>query len=46
MIRRRIKDPDLVVENVIIGERTATDIALLYIKDLADPQMWQKLENV
>jgi len=32
LIRRRIKDPDLVVETITVGERTATDIALLYIK--------------
>ena len=39
LIRRRIKDPDLVVETAIIGRRTGTDIAFLYIKDIANPNI-------
>lgn len=45
LIRRRIKDPDLVVESVVIGERTATDIAILYIKDLANPKVVQEVKG-
>lgn len=45
LIRRRIKDPDLVVETITVGERTATDIALLYIKDIANPQIVGKIKG-
>lgn len=45
LVRRRIKDPDLVVETITIGERTATDIALMYIKDLANPKIVQEVKG-
>ncbi|MGI6129364.1 MAG: spore germination protein [bacterium] len=45
LIRRRIKDPDLVVESVTIGKRTATDIAIIYIKDLANPKVVQEVKG-
>lgn len=36
LVRRRIKDYGLHIENIKIGERTKTDIALLYIDSLVD----------
>ncbi|MGN1059349.1 MAG: spore germination protein [Clostridia bacterium] len=34
LIRRRIRDPKLIVEMVKVGSRSQTDIALVYIEDL------------
>ncbi|PRR79363.1 Spore germination protein B1 [Clostridium liquoris] len=36
LIRRRIKDNSLVEERLVIGRRTSTDVALLYIDNIAD----------
>ena len=43
LIRRRIRDPQLRCEMINVGRRSVSDIALLYIKDIANPQI---LENV
>ena len=43
LIRRRIRDPQLRCEMLNVGHRSVSDIALLYIKDIANPQI---LENV
>lgn len=37
LIRRRIRDPALRVELLQVGRRSKTDIALVYIKDIANP---------
>ncbi|NLJ33269.1 MAG: spore germination protein [Firmicutes bacterium] len=37
LIRRRIRDPALRVELIQVGQRSKTDIALVYIKDIANP---------
>ncbi len=37
LVRRRIRDPGLRVEHLTVGARSKTDIALLYINDVADP---------
>ena len=34
LIRRRIRDPKLVVEIIHVGERSKTDVAIVYIEDL------------
>ncbi len=34
LIRRRIRDPKLVVEILHVGERSKTDVAIVYIEDL------------
>lgn len=36
LIRRRLKSPNLVVKKYIIGKRSHTDIALLYLKGIAN----------
>ena len=45
LIRRRIKDPKLKVIQDKIGERTATDYAMLYIEDLAEEKLVQELKD-
>lgn len=37
LLRRRIRDPALRVELLRVGKRSVSDIALLYIKDIANP---------
>ena len=37
LIRRRVKDPQLRVKFIKIGQRSATDCALLYIEGIANP---------
>ncbi|MGS0746649.1 spore germination protein [Syntrophomonas erecta subsp. sporosyntropha] len=39
LIRQRLRDPNLVVEKMIVGKRTRTEVALLYIEDIADPEI-------
>lgn len=39
LIRRRIKSPDLMFENMKIGRVTATDVSMAYIKGLASPDL-------
>lgn len=36
MVRRRLRDPNLVVQKTIVGKRTRTSVAILYIDDIAD----------
>jgi spore germination protein KA len=44
-IRRRIKDPNLRVQNVKVGYRTDTDVAILYIEDIANPRIIQTIRS-
>lgn len=43
MMRRRIRDPHLVMEMTEIGESSRTDVAICYMKDRVDPEL---LKNV
>lgn len=45
LIRRRIRSPELVVEQQIIGRVQRTDIAIVYIEGLADEQLVKQLKN-
>lgn len=50
LIRRRIRDSRLKVEQKVAGERSKTDIALMYMEDLVKPsilrEIKEKLKNV
>lgn len=37
LIRRRIRDPKLKVEQFVVGQRSKTDYAVIYMEDLAKP---------
>ncbi|PZN07188.1 spore germination protein [Thermaerobacter sp. FW80] len=37
LIRRRLRDPQFRAEVVHVGRRSRTDVALVYLKDVADP---------
>ncbi|RBW67330.1 spore germination protein [Bacillus taeanensis] len=45
LIRRKIKDPNLWIEARKIGSRTKTDIAVMYIKDIADENVVQEIHR-
>ena len=50
LIRRWIKDPNLRVESKIVGERTKTKLAILYLLDVANPdtivEVHKRLEKI
>lgn len=50
LLRRRIRDPRLVLERHVVGEETATDVLLCYVDGKADDalveRMRKRLENV
>ena len=43
LIRRRIKDPNLVFEQVTVGEKSKTQLMLCYLKSAASPKLLNKL---
>ena len=45
MVRRRLRDPKLVVKKTVMGQRTRTQVALLYIEDIADPNIVKEVET-
>lgn len=45
LIRRRIKDPQLRVKFLRLGERSRTDIALVYIEDIANPALVNEVKR-
>ncbi len=45
LIRRRIKDKNLIFEKMTVGSRSGTDIAICYIKDLADKREVDHIRN-
>lgn len=45
LIRRRIRDPRLRVEHLSVGTRSKTDIALCYIKDIANGELVEKVKD-
>lgn len=45
LIRRRLRDDNLVFKAFIVGEMSKTDVALVYMKHKADPSMVEKLSR-
>ncbi len=45
LLRYRLKDGSIRIENLEIGERTKTRIAVAYIKDIANPQSVQEIRK-
>ena len=45
MIRRKIKDPALKTRATVIGKRTHTQINILYIEGIADPDLIREVER-
>jgi spore germination protein len=45
LIRRRLRDTQLRVKNMRVGRRSQTDIALMYIEDIARPEIVTEVNN-
>ena len=45
MMRRKLKSPDLIFENVCIGKYSQTPVALCYVKGIADDKLIKKLKK-
>jgi len=45
LIRRRVKDTDLRIENKTIGSRTKTDVSVIYIKGLANQKIVEEIHE-
>lgn len=45
LIRRRIKDSKLKVEQGTIGQRSRTDYALMYLEDIASPELVENIKE-
>ncbi|WP_124727662.1 spore germination protein [Staphylospora marina] len=45
LIRRRLKDPDLRIRNFTVGVRTKTLVSMLFIKDVAHPDIVREVES-
>ncbi|ADL13204.1 spore germination protein [Acetohalobium arabaticum] len=45
MVRRRLRDPELVTEVQQVGARSKNDVAMLYIDDIVDPGLVKKIKN-
>jgi hypothetical protein len=45
LIRKRIKSTSMVYETKTVGVRTKTTVAILYMKDIADPKIVQDLKT-
>lgn len=50
LIRKRIKDPNLVIEDIFVGRRTQSKVSLLYMYDITDlkkvNQIKKKLDKI
>jgi len=45
LIRRRLRDPNLRFEIVKVGARSQTDVAIAYIKDIANPKIVETVKE-
>ncbi len=45
LVRRRIKGPQLKMENMVIGEQSATSVVLAYIKGIVDEKVVEELRR-
>lgn len=44
IIKRRIRDENLVIENMVLGRRTQRDLAIIYIDNIVDKNVLQELK--
>ncbi|MFD3157003.1 spore germination protein [Haloimpatiens sp. FM7330] len=45
LLQRRLKQQNLVTEKLVLGRRSETDIALMYIDDIVDKNLLEKIKN-
>lgn len=45
LVRRRLKSPHLKVEQLVLGRRSRTEVALIYLKDVAAPSLVEEVRR-
>lgn len=45
LIRRYVRDPHLTVKTVQVGRRSRTDVSVLYIRELAQPEVVKRIQK-
>ena len=45
ILRRRIKDKNLVTDKFVLGRRSQTDLVLMYLEDVVDKEFLQKIKD-
>lgn len=45
LVRRRIRDPKLTVKPFLVGEKSRTDVAVLYMDDMVDKKLLKKITD-
>ncbi|MBM7703427.1 spore germination protein [Metabacillus iocasae] len=45
LVRRRLKSASLIVERYVVGKRSNTNMALLYIEDIIDPEIVKDVQQ-
>lgn len=45
LIRRKIKDTELCVEKLVIGDKSKTDVYIVYIKSVANPKLIEEIRT-
>lgn len=45
LVRRRLKDPNLIVENLTLGQKSKTSVSLMYIKDIINPPLLKEVKK-
>ena len=45
LLRRRCKDPNMVIKTIKLGRRSKTDVAYVYIKGITDSKLIEELEE-
>ncbi len=44
LLRRRLRDPNLIIEMTEIGSRSKTDVAIVYVNDLVDKEVLKEIK--
>lgn len=45
LIRKRLKDKQLCIEKMVVGKRSKTEVAVLHIKDIANPESVKEIKK-
>lgn len=45
LIRKRLRNEKLITEDVTVGERTLTQVSMMYIKDIANPNLVKEVKK-
>ena len=45
LLRRKCKDPNMVIKSIQLGRRSKTDIAYVYIKGITNPELIEEVEK-